>query len=393
MTLQIMTALKILGLGMGVVLRTNCRMEYTSLALWDDWEEEEVEGFSLPELEPWETSGTCDAFDSFEAAAIFRNSQPKKRDSSDKKKKHPLLECPSASEILCRVARKQSEATIELPDYYMHCKKIIEVEYQGSPIPEPRGLEAIDVENIYPKSASIRPEDISQYFKNLRRKGSKSAGRPCTPRIFPKIPIENKEPIIPFRPKSRSSEPVIIPQNSYDPKFEAHHHPVLTRMNDSSNEVVINNPSSDSLKEWRKQRAAAAESMKKLKCVFPATTVEIRKPPIKKRIVHSYMQNQMEALIVTNDHTKSAASPKTQNIENIATMFHQLSPLHIEFKRNQSNSRNNKRRIELKDTNGLSTMLDSSRHSMKMKSTIGQSSRAIPSLSLSSSIRALSYRF
>ena len=199
------------------------------------------------------------------------------------------------SEILCRIARKQNsqaDTFADSPNYYMHSRKIIEVEYEKHPVIEPRELQGIlgsrgsvsmmTGDNTLLQSATVRPEDIAEYFNSLKRNASgirKSAGRrPFTPRMPGQFQSlldhdhfsQDPNPI-PFRPKSRGSEPVLLSKTNYTSKFEAsHNHPVLTRVNHSTEKVVLCPPVSESMQEWRKNRAEAAISMKKLKAVFPS---------------------------------------------------------------------------------------------------------------------------
>lgn len=295
------------SLGMSILINSLYSSHpYPKIDLWElpyyQTGDEQEDGFHLPDLvEPWgyQETASGNPFDAIQASPIFHQqscTQPKKREVKKmyiKDSSKPLsAEVPS--EILCRIARKQNsqaDTFADSPNYYMHSRKIIEVEYEKHPIIEPRELQSIlgsrgsvsmTDDNTLFQSATLRQEDIAEYFNSLKRNACgrrKSAGRrPCTPRIPGQLQSlldqahfsQDPNPI-PFRPKSRGSEPVLLSKTNYTSKFEVSHNPpILNRVNRSTENVVLCPPVSESMQEWRKNRAEAAISMKKLKAVFPS---------------------------------------------------------------------------------------------------------------------------
>jgi hypothetical protein len=237
----------------------------------------------LETLEPWELSSS-DAFDCFQASPVFQNCQQKKKENFDSDKKGKTkLPLPFPSEILCRVARKQSEDTIESFDYYMHSKKMIEIEKEAESTSDrllPR--ESTQVDGVDHHLAIITPEDLSDHWKQEKPAQMKKKSRACTPRVIgspDNVDLVNDPIPIPFRPISRGSEPSMMKKSFHC--FDLNMHSSIMTLD--SNEVLMSPKELTSLYEWRKNKAIAAVSMKKLKSLFPLTIPKQDKRPLSSR--------------------------------------------------------------------------------------------------------------
>ncbi|KAI8893326.1 hypothetical protein BC833DRAFT_608767 [Globomyces pollinis-pini] len=199
----------------------------------------------------------------------------KKKSIDDRKKTKSKSNEPEVDfedTILCRVARKMDDERENKSDpIYYHSKKIIQIEYGDqhkttvpADLPDSNEINNVsemegDVEFSYrparPQSIVMRPSDIENYY---RGKSMQKSADVTTKAVTPKM---EGIPTIPF-----SGKPIEKEYRMPHPKSECHP-PVLIRV-ENSNSVVYCTPNSG-IEEWRKQRMKASITMKQLQKIFP----------------------------------------------------------------------------------------------------------------------------
>ena len=252
----------------------------------------------------------------------------------------------------------------------------------------------------------------------------KKKSRPSTPIYNDNTEAENDPIPIPFRSKSRSSEPIILRnQNTFTPCLESFHmHSLALARRKGLDEVFRSPKDLQALSEWRKHKATAAVSMRKLKKLFPPTKIlKQEKRPGSCKLVNRQPKLEYGAFAETETMFPATQNmfPATQTIfpatQTLFRLKTQESVLKTKESMNQSKFHQNMGKVSSavsqsknphiqqtlpsKEGASLNTLISSSNQTLfQVASSIAIRKGVLPqipslSLSLSGSIRSLSYQF